>query len=96
MTDSQQLQGVTIAFIERFEKFRLPRALEIRERVDQGATLETFDMDFLSQVFEDAQRIKPMVDQRPDMQGLYTRAIDLYREITEKALANEQRAGESG
>ncbi|WPL15160.1 hypothetical protein Thiowin_00040 [Thiorhodovibrio winogradskyi] len=96
MTVSQEQQGVTIAFLERFEKFRLPRALEIKERVDQGATLETFDMDFLARVFEDAQRIKPLVDQRPDLQSLYSRAIDLYHGITERALANEERASGSG
>jgi len=95
MTDHQTRDGVVLAFLERFEKFRLPRALEIKERVDQGATLETFDMDFLTRVFEDAQRIKPMVDQRPDLQALYTRAVDLYHEITEKALDNEQRQGQA-
>lgn len=94
MQDSEQQEqdGVVIAFLERFEKFRLPRALEIKQRVDQGGTLETFDMDFLARVFEDAQRIKSFVDQRPDLQPLYTRAVDLYHEITETALANEERA----
>jgi hypothetical protein len=89
---AQQEAGVTIAFLERFEKFRLPRALEIKERVERGATLESFDMDFLARVFEDAQQIKGLVDERPDLQGLYSRAVSLYHEITELALRNEERS----
>lgn len=96
MTNSQEQDGIAIAFLERFEKFRLPRALEIKERVDRGDTLESFDLEFLTRVFEDAQRIKPMVDQRPDMQALYSRAVDLYHDITAKALDNEERAKGAG
>lgn len=91
-SQQQDQDGVMMAFLERFEKFRLPRALEIKERVDQGGRLESFDMDFLARVFEDAQRIKSLVDQRPDLQPLYTRAVDLYHAITERALANEETA----
>jgi hypothetical protein len=30
------------------------------------------------------------VDKRPDYQNLYSRAVDLYGQITKKALENEQ------
>ncbi|MBK1648740.1 hypothetical protein [Rhabdochromatium marinum] len=89
---SQDETGVVMAFLERFEKFRLPRTMELKERVDQGEVLETFDMDFLHRVFEDAQEVKTLVDERPDLQDLYTRAVNLYHEITERALQNEERA----
>jgi hypothetical protein len=39
---------------------------------------------------EDAQEVKRLVDQRPDLQALYARAVSLYGEITKKALENEQ------
>lgn len=86
----EKAEGVAYVFLERFEKFRLPRALEIRDRVEQGAKLDSFDMEFLTRVLDDAQAIKQMVDQRPDLQDLYARAVELYHEITEKALANEE------
>jgi hypothetical protein len=39
---------------------------------------------------EDAQEVKRLVDQRPDLQALYARAVSLYNDITKKALENEQ------
>ena len=40
---------------------------------------------------QDAEDIRRLVDRRPDLQTLYMRGVHLYREITSKALENEQR-----
>ena len=91
MSQVSSQDGVIVAVIERFEKFRLPRALDIQAKVERGECLDDSDIAHLKQVMDDAEDIKRIVDQRPDLQKLYMRAIALYQEITQKALENEQR-----
>lgn len=93
MSDQKYDEGVIMAVLERFNKQRLPKALELKERVDAGATLNNLDIHFLQEVMEDAQRLAPLLDRHPEYHDLVGRAAQLYRQITEKALANEKNAG---
>ena len=69
---------------------RLPRALELKEKVDKGETLNDIDIAFLEQVFSDANKLGPLLERHNEYQKLVSQAVELYSEITEKALANEK------
>ena len=76
--------------MERFQKQRLPRILDIKELVDKGRTLNDHDIAFLEEVFEDTRQYQGFVDKHPEFQDLYARVVHLYEQITERALENEK------
>ena len=93
MTEASKDTGVAATLIERFETQRLPRAKALKAKVDRGDLLNEPDLAFLDQVFEDVRHIKPLVQKHHEWQPLLVLAITLYKEITDKALANEKSAG---
>ena len=84
--------AVLKTLIERFQKHRLPRLMDIKKNIDQGETLSDFDMDFLQQVFKDARQNETYLQTADDeLKALMMKILALYKEITEKALENEQK-----
>ena len=88
---SDQDAGTIQALLERLQKFRLPRALDLKKRVDAGEPLNDEDMTFLKRVFEDAAGAQKLAARNPELQTLVVRLVGLYDEITKKALENEDR-----
>ena len=86
-------KGTIAVLMKRLNEQRLPRALELRDRVNRGDVLTELDIKFLSDVFEDTNRIKPLVERNPEYHEIVGRMVALYKEITDKALANEQAKG---
>jgi hypothetical protein len=92
MTDNPNDIGVIAALVERLEKRRIPRALDIKKKVDRGELLDEWDMDYMEKIIADAKDALKVVDDHPEYQELYARVADLYEDITRKALENEQAA----
>jgi hypothetical protein len=92
MTDTSHDPGVIHALVERFNTQRLPRALDIKKRVDAGEKLGDQDMHYLEEVFRDIETIKSLVKRQPEFQKLAASVIQLYKEIMDKALENEKKA----
>ena len=90
METSSKDSGVILALMQRFNEQRLPEALAIKKRVEQGERLSELDIAFLEKVLSDANDVMPMIDKHPELQSLASRAVSLYKEITEKALENEK------
>ena len=88
--ESKDDAGTIQVLLERLEKWRLPRALELKARVDAGQRLNDNDIQFLKNVFEDASGLQGLAANNPKYQPLVARMMGLYDEITRKALENEE------
>jgi len=83
--------GVIQTLLERFEKHRLPRITEIKQRLDQGNTLSDFDIEYLSEAIHDAKVLLPYLNRHPEYEALVSSVIHYYKLITDEALANEDK-----
>jgi hypothetical protein len=86
---SQEL-GVVAVLAKRMVDERLPKALELKERVDRGEKLNGLDLNFLEQVVKDATQIMPLMKDDPRVMQVAARMLQLYKDITAKAMENEQ------
>jgi len=78
------------ALLERFEKQRLPRLLDIDAKLEQGNKLDDYDIQFLEEVFSDTQENEHYLQAaNEDLKQLFMNVLKLYHSITQKALENE-------
>ena len=92
MSELSKQSGVIAVLAKRMVEERLPKALALKERVDRGESLNELDLTFLEQVVTDANTIRPLMRDDPRVLEVAGRMLELYKEITAKALANEQAA----
>jgi len=92
MSHPTQDAGVIQTLLDWLNSQRLPFALSLKEKVDQGGTLSDYDITRLEEVFADTQTIQPMLDRHPEYQDLVARIVHLYKEILDKAMENQKNA----
>lgn len=92
MTDTSKDLGVAFVLLNKWTEETLPKALEIKERLDRGEQLDHWDIEFLETLYQRAEQIKPLMDRNPEYQQVYAQAVHLYKQITDQALANEKGA----
>ena len=90
MAEVSKQSGVIAVLAKRMVEERLPKALALKERIDRGDVLNELDLQFLEQVVSDANTVKPLMRDDPRVLEVAGRMLELYKEITVKALANEQ------
>ena len=90
MSEGPKDTGLAIVLLERLEKQRLPLLLDMKDKVDRGERLEDFELRLLEEMLSDAHQVEPLLERHPEYQDLAARVVHLYKEITEKALANEK------
>ncbi|WP_245792272.1 hypothetical protein [Teredinibacter waterburyi] len=74
--------------VERLNKQRLPHALSLQKKVDDGHSLNDFDIEFLDEVLTDLREAKPIYDRHPDHHELCTKLMSLYTDIINKGAKN--------
>jgi hypothetical protein len=89
MSNDTDDAGVIETILQRLNTFRLPRLVELKERVDRGETISEHDHQFLERVLNDARSIKGLVKRQPAVQPLVAKLTTLYAEIVAKSLENE-------
>ncbi len=90
MAQASKELGVKAVLAKRMVEERLPKALALKERIDRGELLNGLDLNFLEQVVKDANEMMPKVKDDPRLLQVGGRMLQLYKEITTKALENEQ------
>ena len=90
MSDPAKEAGVLTTVIKRAVDLRLPKALEMQQRVDAGGLLDKRDMAFLEEVFRDAQVILPMASNHPEFHDVGMRMLQIYKDVLARALENEK------
>jgi len=89
LINSLKDRGIYMAILLRFEKYTLPRAVAIKEKVEGGEKLEDYDIDFLKKVLSNIQRYKYLIERHPEYHDIESRAIWMYSQIIDLALKNE-------
>ena len=83
-------EGLIEVLLKRLEKQRLPRLLALKEKVDANNPLDDLDLEFLETSMTDARKAIPLIDRHPKYQALAAQVMELYKDISDKALAIEK------
>ena len=77
------------AMLKMFQDKHYPRAIRIKERLENGEVLTDHDLRFLKDVLQSAKHAIPFVQKNEKYQKLTGQITSLYSDIVELAARNE-------
>jgi hypothetical protein len=84
--------GVIQVLLDRLNSLRLPRVLELQERMERGDPLSSFDLEFLKHALDEAEGVQRLARRHPEYQDIVDRTASLYNDVATKGLQNERNA----
>jgi hypothetical protein len=90
MTIEDNDTGIICVVLQHIGRQCLPRVIEIKEKLDQGETLNEFEIEYLSEALHDTRCLLPYLERHSEYMPLAIKVIHYYKLITDEALANEK------
>ena len=87
---TEQDAGLMAVLLDRFNNQRLPAALALQKKVEEGESLSDVDIMFLRDVSKDVSGIQSLLERHPKCKEIATRMMNLCSDIAKKGLVNEK------
>jgi len=92
MTTAEKDACLVATLLRYLNNQRLPKLFAIKARLDLGERLDPQDLRYLHEGAQGGLWVRHLCERHPDLTAICSRITALYKEITERALQNEELA----
>jgi hypothetical protein len=83
--------GTLTVTVQRVVLYRIPRALRLKQRLDEGVELSEYELGYLAALAEETRLIAPLLRKHPEWRSITNRMIQLCVDLSNDAMDNEGR-----
>lgn len=89
LSEARRQRGIAQVLLNRLDTQRLPYALKLKKRMDEGEHLTEYDSQFLKRVFEESKEARRLVQKQPQYREIVEKMTKLYEEIVRRGAENQ-------